>query len=105
MKRNDKIQKEKDTIRFMIEIYCKGNHHKKELCKECQKLFDYASMRIDKCPVFETKTFCSSCKIHCYQKEEQARIKEVMRYSGPRMLLYHPVMAICHVIDTIKNYD
>ena len=25
------------------------------------------------------------------------RMREVMRYAGPRMLLYHPVAALCHL--------
>jgi hypothetical protein len=28
----------------------------------------------------------------------RARIREVMRYAGPRMTLYHPVLAIRHLI-------
>lgn len=27
------------------------------------------------------------------------KIRNVMRYSGPRMILHHPIMAIRHVID------
>lgn len=29
-------------------------------------------------------------------------IKDVMRYAGPRMLLGHPVMTVCHGIDTLR---
>jgi hypothetical protein len=29
----------------------------------------------------------------------RARVKAVMRYAGPRMLLRHPVLGIAHVID------
>jgi hypothetical protein len=31
------------------------------------------------------------------------RIREVMRYSGPRMLLSHPLMAIRHLIDGLRK--
>jgi hypothetical protein len=27
------------------------------------------------------------------------RVKEVMRFSGPRMLLRHPILAIRHLLD------
>ena len=30
------------------------------------------------------------------------KIKEVMRYSGPRMLFSHPIFSISHVIQMIK---
>ena len=50
-----------------------------------------------------TKTFCSNCKVHCYKEEMKEKIKIVMRYSGPRMLFYHPVMALKHVILSKKE--
>jgi len=31
------------------------------------------------------------------------RIIEVMRFSGPRMLLQHPLLAIAHLIDEKKG--
>ena len=34
---------------------------------------------------------------------KRAREKEVMRVSGPRMIFYHPVMAIRHVIESRKE--
>ena len=84
---NKKREKEKKTLRVMIGVYCRGKHkHKGELCPECQKLLDYALLRTEKCPFMETKTFCSACKVHCYSKEMQEKIKEVMKYAGPRML-------------------
>ena len=58
----------------------------------------YAMDKINKCPMMKTKTFCSQCKIHCYQKEKQQQIKKVMRYSGPRMIFYHPILAIKHAL-------
>lgn len=30
--------KEQETIEKMIHIYCKKNHHTKELCPECREL-------------------------------------------------------------------
>ena len=66
----------------MIQLYCRGNHHTGSLmCSECQKLAEYASMRSDKCPFMETKTFCSNCKVHCYKPDMRDKIKAVMRYS------------------------
>ena len=51
----------------------------------------------------ETKTFCSNCKVHCYKPEMRARIQEVMRYAGPRMIFYHPLLAILHTIAMLKE--
>ncbi len=92
-----KREEEKKVIHFMIEIYCRKHHGTKGLCEECSKLYVYACKRIDLCPFMETKTFCNNCKVHCYQKDYREHVKKVMRYSGPRMLLYHPIMALRHV--------
>ena len=99
-----KRDREKKTVALMIRLYCKKKHGaKKELCPECQALHDYAMLRSDKCPFMETKTFCSNCKVHCYKKDMREKIREVMRFSGPRMILYHPVMAVRHVIESKKE--
>lgn len=98
-----KREHEKETVSLMIEIYCKKKHSTKKLCPECAALDAYARLRSDKCPFMETKTFCSNCKVHCYKQDMREKIRAVMRYSGSRMLFYHPVMAIRHVIATKKE--
>jgi hypothetical protein len=50
----------------------------------------------------ETKTFCSNCNVHCYKPEMREKIREVMRFSDPRMIFYHPIMAIRHLIESRK---
>lgn len=100
-----KIVAEKDTIEFMIKLYCKKKHHQKSLCTQCEEIKDYAFSKIDKCPFIETKTFCSSCKVHCYQKTYREQIRVIMKFSGPRMLLYRPRMAIAHILNTKRNKD
>ena len=98
-----KREREKETVSLMIAIYCRKNHGGKELCPDCAALEAYARQRSDKCPFMETKTFCSNCKVHCYKKDMREKIREVMRFSGPRMIFYHPVMAIRHVIESKKE--
>ena len=37
-----KIDREKQTIKLMVEIYCKKKHgYKDELCVECQEFLEY----------------------------------------------------------------
>lgn len=96
-----KREREKKVVSLMIRLYCKKKHQTKdELCEECAALEAYAKLRSDKCPLMETKTFCSNCKVHCYKPEMREKIREVMRFSGPRMMLYHPVLAVRHVIES-----
>jgi len=99
-----KREREKRTVSLMIRIYCKKKHGtKKGLCPECEALDAYARMRSDKCPFMETKTFCSNCKVHCYKADMREKIRAVMRFSGPRMIFSHPIMAIRHVIESQKE--
>lgn len=100
-----KRRKEQEVVREMILLYCRKNHKnvraglkKKELCPECRELADYAVRRSEVCPFMESKTFCSSCPVHCYEPEMREKIRMVMRFSGPRMIFCHPVMAIWHLV-------
>ena len=102
MNMQDKRAREKYVVGEMIALYCRGNHgtEKGKLCHACARLRAYAHERSDKCPYMEQKTFCSSCKTHCYKPEMREQIRTVMRYSGPRMLTVHPVLAIRHLIES-----
>ena len=97
-----KREKEKRIVKEMIALHCHKKHHsdKSFLCEKCQQLCDYAWKRVDCCPFMENKTFCSNCKVHCYEPSMREEIRTVMRYSGPRMIFYHPFMAVHHVISS-----
>ena len=99
-----KREREKRMVSQMIALYCRKKHHTRgDLCPQCAALDAYAKMRADKCPFMETKTFCSNCRVHCYNPDMRAKIREVMRFAGPRMILHHPVSAIRHVVETRKE--
>lgn len=98
-----KREREKETVSLMIRLYCRKNHGGRPLCPDCAALDAYARGRSDRCPFMETKTFCSNCSVHCYKPEMREKIRRVMRFSGPRMLFHHPVMALRHVIESKKE--
>ncbi len=101
---NKKREDEIKVVNQMISIYCKAHHHSgNQLCNECLELSEYAKMRSEKCPFMHNKTFCSNCKIHCYKPEMRAKIKKVMRYSGPRMLIVKPGLTIKHLYYDLKE--
>ena len=98
-----KREQEKRIVSLMIRTYCRGHHGTRQgLCPECQALQEYALLRADRCPFIETKTFCSNCRAHCYRLEMREEIRKVMRFSGPRMIFYHPA-AIRYVIEAQKE--
>ena len=90
-----KIYKEMEVVDLMIDIYYKKQIRLDE-GKNVEKkdLMNYCHYRLSKCPFKDNKPFCSNCKIHCYDKIHQELIRKVMRYSGPRMMIYHPIIAI-----------
>lgn len=100
----DKRTYEKLVVSQMIALYCRKQHHMGgALCPDCAALDAYARLRSDKCPFIETKTFCANCRVHCYKPEMREKIREVMRFSGPRMIFYHPITAVRHVIESKKE--
>ena len=91
---------EKRVVSEMIAIYCRGKHHtgRGKLCPECRLLQTYALQRTEHCPFMAAKTTCARCSVHCYNPKMRRGIRVVMRYSGPRMFFYHPVMALRHLL-------
>jgi hypothetical protein len=108
-----RLEREKRTVAVMIAMYCRGVHTSAPLCPECAALFDYALQRIAKCPFGVNKPTCANCAIHCYAgpgrggvnrtADMREQVRAVMRYSGPRMLLRHPILALMHLWDGRKR--
>ena len=97
-----RTERERATVESMIRLYCRRNHEGKEgrLCPECASLLAYASQRLTACPFGESKPVCVACSVHCYRADMRERIRAVMRWSGPRMLLRHPYLALMHLADS-----
>jgi len=104
-RKHPRITRESKTIAVMIDLYCHSQHGSDGLCSECSELLVYAKERLEKCPFQEGKTTCAKCPVHCFKPAMRDKIRTVMRYSGPRMLHRHPILAIHHFswIDQGKN--
>ncbi len=101
---NERIEREKKTIRRMIGIYCRGLHHTRNIpCPQCGQLLDYAMGCIDRCPFREDKPTCGKCPVHCYKPDMREQVRRVMRYAGPRMMLYHPILTFMHYLDAMAR--
>lgn len=102
----EKRKKEQYLVEEMIHLYCRKNHRDykgQKPCPVCRELAEYAKKRSEKCPFMENKSFCSNCKVHCYKPQMRERIRSVMRFAGPRMLFRHPVLAVWHLVSSIKE--
>ncbi|CAE6924331.1 hypothetical protein ACOMICROBIO_GDFFDHBD_02181 [Vibrio sp. B1REV9] len=103
-----KLATEFKTVKAMVEVYCNDHHGTRHhdgggLCTECRELLEYAEVRLDRCPYGEDKPTCNKCPIHCYKPKPKEQMRLVMRYSGPRMLLKHPILAIRHLVHEKRS--
>lgn len=95
---------EKKTVGKMIHIYCHAKHGTRHtLCANCMELNEYAQKRLSKCVYGDEKPTCKKCPVHCYTPSMKAKIKEVMHYAGPRMLLKNPLLAVVHVFSELRK--
>lgn len=94
-----RLVREQRTVSAMIRLYCQ-RHHQDPHCRHCRKLRDFAHQRLTRCRYGHGhKPTCANCNIHCYAPAMRKQIQQVMRWSGPRMLLRHPWLAIRHLLD------
>jgi len=87
------------TIVAMVHLYCKKHHEcRGRCCEACTELLEYAKQRIEKCPFGVEKPVCNQCTVHCYRPDLREKVREIMRFSGPRMLGRHPFLAVRHLL-------
>ncbi|MBL8027147.1 MAG: nitrous oxide-stimulated promoter family protein [Fibrobacteres bacterium] len=94
----ERQKRELVTITIMVTMYCKAKHRKGALCSNCRELLDFSIERIHACKIKSSGVVCSSCKVHCFPDSLREHIKAVMRFSGPRMIIGHPVLAVRHFL-------
>ena len=78
---------------------CQVGHGGPGLCGECRELLEYSLARLEHCKFGNAKTKCHKCPVHCYRPDMREKIRTVMRFSGPRMLLYHPLEALRYLFS------
>jgi hypothetical protein len=99
-----RISREEQTMAAMMRIYCEAHHDMQgEFCGECSELLQYAGGRLRRCPLAANKPTCAKCTIHCYKSDMREKVRAVMRYSGPRMILRHPILAVLHLFDGFRT--
>jgi hypothetical protein len=104
-----RLKREWRTLQAMVAIYCDGHAHDRTattgLCTDCAGFLDYAARRLEKCPYGPAKPTCAKCPIHCYKPAPRELARQVMRYSGPRMVLRHPWLSLTHVADKARGVE
>jgi hypothetical protein len=95
---------QKSDIRLIgkfVVVYCAGKHAEVgrsplelpaglgecRLCRECAAFISYAIERRMKCPLEAEKPSCKHCRIHCYAPRQLEKVREIMSYSGRKLLM------------------
>ena len=99
-----RISQEKEVVEMMIRLYCRHKEGNRQLCEECSGLIRYCRFRLEHCRFGENKTTCRICPVHCYRPDMRERIRKIMRWAGPRMILYHPAAALRHALSELRGH-
>ena len=96
-------ERDQQTIRLMIGLYCRHHLHQQKPSAEYSDLAEYACQRLAHCRYNEHKPACKDCPVHCYKPEMRAKIRQVMRWTGPRMMFYSPYATLHHIIQCVMS--
>ncbi len=105
---------QKKDIRLIgkfVEVYCNGKHGdisrspfllpedlgQRRVCSDCATFMKYAVSKRVKCPLEAEKPSCKHCRIHCYSKEQREKVREIMSYSGRKLMM-------CGRLDYVWHY-
>jgi len=82
----------------MIRLYCRRKEHSGGGGGGARGLLPSPCRGWEPCRYGPLKGSCKQCTVHCYAPAQREKIRAVMRYAGPRMLLYHPLEALWHLL-------
>lgn len=97
-----KEKKDLQVLALFTAVYCRAHQHEamaelKNLpsqlqrlqryryCRECLDFLHYAIERRLHCPL-DDKPSCKHCSIHCYRPGHREKVREIMRFSGQRLI-------------------
>jgi hypothetical protein len=114
---SSELVKDLKTLALFIELYCRYKHADQQrekvdlqthdvaaiagksivLCPQCTKLLAHAFVKRSHCPM-HPKPMCKHCPSHCYHPTYRAQIREVMKFSGRKMVLAGRLDYLFHLL-------
>ena len=111
------LERDLKTLALFINLYCRYRHvgadktspqlkthdvkgiagRELSLCEDCRKLLVHAFVKRSHCPM-DPKPQCKHCPSHCYHPTYRAQIREVMQFSGKKMLLSGRLDYLFHLL-------
>lgn len=98
----NRIDQEKETLREMVTLYCRYRLKAKSMPESYEQLVDYAFRRLERCRWGTKKPNCHQCKIHCYAPDKRKQMREIMKWTGPKMIIYAPMKAMRYLINSMR---
>lgn len=111
------LHRDLKTLALFINLYCRYKHaesHKEDvtlkthdlraiagreisLCPSCYKLLTHAFTKRQHCPM-HPKPMCKHCPSHCYAPTYRDQIRDVMKFSGKKMLMAGRLDYLFHLL-------
>ena len=112
---NDLTPRQEQDLKLLITfvgLFCRSRHRElrteslepalarlagkpQQLCPDCAGLVTYAAKRLRYCPL-EPKPTCKNCPVHCYRPDYRQQVREIMAWSGKRLILRGRLDLIYH---------
>jgi len=112
-----KLRRDLKTLVKFIQVYCRHRHGDADksaakvkgydlksiagkepvLCSDCAKLLAHALVKRSRCPL-DPKPACAQCPEHCYHPTYRAQIREVMKFSGRKLVLSGRLDYLYHLL-------
>lgn len=116
-RRERDVARDLRVVTRFIDVYCRHQHRDSEkspvhlktynvagiygrpvsLCAACRKLLAHAFVKRTHCP-FDPKPICKKCPDHCYAPRYARQMREVMKFSGRRLVLSGRLDYLFHLL-------
>jgi uncharacterized paraquat-inducible protein A len=109
-------QKDLKVLIDFVTVYCHARHERSsrgpfdlpsemkarfpqgvDLCTGCAGLLAHGIQKRRSCPL-DPKPSCKRCHVHCYSRDYRAKVREVMGFSGRRMILRGRIDYLWHYL-------
>lgn len=114
---NRQVDRDVKVLLSFIELFCRQRHAQRDkvpytlrepyaipprrrplaLCADCGRLLAHAIVKRVHCE-FDPKPTCKKCPRHCYAPKYRTQIREIMRYSGRRLVLRGRLDYLLHLL-------
>jgi hypothetical protein len=94
-----RMAREWEILEKMVQLYCRRQHRRRDLCEECQQLLKSSRMHLESCRFGSDKPVCANCSFHCFGHTGREKVKAVIGTARPHMVWRYPRLSLRHWLD------